>query len=231
MIRVLLADDQALMADGLKTIIDLEEDMEVVATAGDGKTAYELACRLRPDIALLDIRMPVMDGVESARLIKKDCPGVIVIMLTTFNDEEYIIRALSYGANGYLLKDIQADLLLETIKNSASGNLFMTAPVAAKLSSGLSSIYMSSAASCMKPPDFSDREKEIAGLIEKGMSNRQIASSLYLSEGTVKNYISEIYAKIGVKDRGKAILEIRRYMERYKDGDTSSPEGKEYKRE
>ncbi|MEN6316839.1 MAG: response regulator transcription factor [Clostridiaceae bacterium] len=225
MIRVLLADDQALMADGLKTIIDLEEDMEVVATAGDGKTACELARRLRPDIALLDIRMPVMDGVESARMIKRDCPEIIVIMLTTFNDEEYIIRALSYGASGYLLKDIQADLLLKTIRNSASGNLFMMAPVAAKLSSGLSSICMSSGPSCMKTLDFSDREKEIAGLIEKGMSNRQIASSLYLSEGTVKNYISGIYEKIGVNDRGKAVLELRKYMERYKDGDKASSEG------
>ena len=225
MIRVLLADDQVLMADGLKTIIDLEEDMEVVATAGDGKAAYELACRLKPDIALLDIRMPVMDGVESARLIKKDCPGVIVIMLTTFNDEEYILHALSYGANGYLLKDIQADLLLEAIRNSVSGNLFMTAPVAAKLSSGLSSIYTSIGPAKMGMPAFSDREKEIADLIEKGMSNRQIAASLYLSEGTVKNYISEIYAKIGVKDRGKAILEIRRYMEKGKDDNGSPPEG------
>lgn len=222
MIRVLLADDQALMADGLKTIIDLENDMEVVATASDGKTAYELACRLKPDIALLDIRMPVVDGVESAGMIKRDCPDVIVIMLTTFNDEEYILRALSYGANGYLLKDIQADLLLETIRNSVKGNLFMTAPVAAKLSSGLSSIYASARPANMCMPALSDREKEIAGLIERGLSNRQIASSLYLSEGTVKNYISEIYAKIGVKDRGKAILEIKKYMEQYMDNNESS---------
>jgi len=220
-----LADDQALMADGLKTIIDLEDDMEVVATASDGKTAYELACRLKPDIALLDIRMPVMDGVESAGLIKRDCPEVVVIMLTTFNDEEYIIRALSYGANGYLLKDIQGDLLLEAIRNSISGNLFIPAPVATKLALGLSSISASSRAAKIGADIFTEREKEIAGLIRKGLSNRQIASALYLSEGTVKNYISGIYSKIGVNDRGTAILELKKYMVDYGCKSESSEKG------
>ena len=212
MIRVLLADDQALMVDGLKTIIDLEDDMEVIATAIDGKSAYELTCKLRPDIALLDIIMPVLDGVESARLIKRDCPEVVVIMLTTFNDEQYIIKALSYGANGYLLKDIQGDLLLETIRNSISGNLFIPASVAAKLASGLSTISASSRAVKIGVDIFSEREKEIAGFIVKGLSNRQIASALYLSEGTVKNYISEIYSKMGVSDRGTAILELKKHI-------------------
>jgi DNA-binding NarL/FixJ family response regulator len=213
MISILIADDQALMTDGLKTIIELEEDMKVVATAVNGREAYELACRYKPDVILMDIRMPVMDGVESTRLIKRQSPETNIIMLTTFNDEDYIIQALSYGANGYLLKDIKADKLLEIIRDSVTGNLYIPASVAAKLTVGLSALSTMPKQPRAGIEELSEREKEIAGLLVKGMTNRQIASTLYLSEGTVKNYISEIYSKIGLNDRTKAMAKLSEYME------------------
>lgn len=209
-IRILVADDQTLMRDGLKTIFELEDDMEVVGMAENGMQAYEMAGRLCPDIVLMDIRMPVMDGVESTRLIKKNYPSTIVIMLTTFDDDEYIIHALRFGANGYLLKDIQGNKLIEAVRDSASGNILIPSNIAAKLAARLSRM----------PPEqnhqdkgtiseFSGREMEIARLMVKGYNNRQIASVLYITEGTAKNYISSIYSKIGTSDRTNAVILLK----------------------
>ncbi len=212
-ITILIADDQTLMREGLKIILDLEEDMEVVATAENGKQAYQLAGEFKPDIVLMDIRMPEMDGVESTKLIKRDYPDIAVIMLTTFNDEEYIIQALSYGAGGYLLKDIPGNKLIEAVRNGANGTLILPAPVAAKLSAKLSQITLEGRLMDKTfPIKLSEREKEIASLIVEGETNRQIANRLYISEGTVKNYISTIYSKIGISDRTKAALYLRGYL-------------------
>jgi DNA-binding NarL/FixJ family response regulator len=209
-IRILIADDQTLMRDGLKTIFELEDDMEVAGVAKNGLEAYEMTAALRPDIVLMDIRMPVMDGVESVRLIKKDYPSTVVIMLTTFDDEEYIIRALQFGANGYLLKDIQGNRLIEAVRDGASGNMLMTSGIASKLAARLSQMP-----SDQNPqdrsmiPEFSERETEITRLMAKGYTNGQIASALHLSEGTVKNYISSIYSKIGTSDRTCAVIFLK----------------------
>lgn len=212
-ITILIADDQTLMRDGLKTILDLEEDMEVVATAENGKEAYELTGKFFPDVVLMDIRMPEMDGVESTRLIKRDFSSTAVIMLTTFNDEEYIIQALSYGAGGYLLKDIPGDKLIEAVRNGANGTLMMPAPVAAKLSARLSRLTLEGRLMDKTfPTELSEREKEIAALIVEGQANRQIANLLHISEGTVKNYISAIYTKIGISDRTKAALYLKGHL-------------------
>jgi DNA-binding NarL/FixJ family response regulator len=211
-VRILIADDQTLMRDGLKTILDLEDDMEVVGTASNGLEALEMTEKLKPDAVLMDIRMPVMDGVECTRLIKKKFPDIAVIMLTTFNDEEYIIQALTYGASGYLLKDMQGDKLIQAIREGVRGDLLMPATVAAKLASRLSNMKNSMVANerdASKVIALSERETEIARLIMEGAGNRQIADALSLTEGTVKNYISSIYLKLGTNDRAHAIELLR----------------------
>jgi len=210
-IRILIADDQTLMRDGLNIILDLEDDMEVVGSAGNGQEAYEMAGLLKPDIVLMDIRMPEMDGVESTRLIRRDYPDIIVVILTTFDDEEYVIQALCYGASGYLLKDMQGDKLIESVRDAASGNMMLPARIAAKLASRLASMSSESRSfrTSSENNDFSEREKDIIRLMIKGFSNRQIASALCVTEGTAKNYISAIYNKIGISDRTKAVLHLK----------------------
>lgn len=209
-IKVLIADDQTLMRDGLKTILELEEGIEVVGMAENGIQAYELAEKLSPDVVLMDIRMPLLDGVESTRIIKKNNPAIVVIMLTTFDDDEYIIQALQYGASGYFLKDIQGNKLIQAIRESVTGNMLMPSNIAVKLATRLSQISNNEPiTSKCNDLEFSVREQEIATLMVKGYSNKQIASALCISEGTTKNYISIIYSKIGTNDRTKAVIFLR----------------------
>ncbi len=212
-IRIMIADDQPLMCDGLKTILENEEGMEVVATAGDGLKAYELGCQLKPDVILMDIRMPVMDGVESVRLIKRQHPEIIVIILTTFDDDEYILDALANGANGYLLKSIQTEKLIRCVKDSVAGIFSMNKDIAAKLAASLSGGNTVTAKRENFISELSDRESEVAGLIAQSYSNREIAAKLFITEGTVKNYISTIYEKIGTNDRVKAAKMLRELLD------------------
>ncbi|HPE68714.1 MAG TPA: response regulator transcription factor [Thermotogota bacterium] len=212
--RILIADDQTLMRDGLRTILELEEDFEVIGCASDGQEAYEMVRELHPDLVLMDIRMPGMDGVQSTKLIKRDFPKTVVIILTTFDDDEYIIDALNHGASGYLLKDIQGDKLLQALRDGIQGNLMMPSSVAAKLAAKVSRQREQEEHFLQQKThepeglveELSQREKEIAFLLMKGMSNREIASSLFLSEGTVKNYVSNIYSKLGTRSRTEAVL-------------------------
>ncbi|MED0672443.1 response regulator transcription factor [Aneurinibacillus aneurinilyticus] len=215
MIKILIADDQTLMREGLRTILDLEDDMHVVGTAGNGQETYEMVHKLMPDIVLMDIKMPVMDGIESTKKIKKKFPQTIVLILTTFAEDEYIIEGLANGASGFLLKDMQGDKLIATIRDAARGQMMLPAVIAAKLAARLSH-FSSQAQSAIHTErlkeqgiELSEREKEIASLMLLGMSNRQIAKSLFISEGTVKNYISVIYTKIGTNERSKAILYLK----------------------
>ena len=212
MIKILIADDQTLMRDGLKTILELEDDMEVIATCENGQIAYEKSKELKPDVILMDIRMPIMNGVESVKLIKKEIPSITIIMLTTFDDDEYIIEALSNGANGYLLKDIPGDKLLQAIRDGFHGNLLIPGNIAAKIVSKLSSASKekhNSSSDYELLEELSEREAEIAKLLVKGYTNKQIAASLFISEGTVKNYISNIYSKLGISDRTQAALFLK----------------------
>lgn len=217
-IKIIIADDQVLMRDGLKTILDLEEDMEVVCTAGNGREAYEITGKLLPDIVLLDVQMPEMDGVECGRLIKRDFPRVKVLMLTTFNHEEYIIKALANGADGFLLKDMQAARLVEAVRQGAKGELILPAGVAGKLAARLSKVLNVEgmrnkiANSEQNPIHFSNREKEIVALMVEGMNNRQIAGALNLTEGTIKNYITVIYDKVGINNRNMAVSYLKKYF-------------------
>lgn len=209
-IKIVIVDDQTLMRDGLKTILELENDMEVLGTAENGLKAIEMVKELRPDVVLMDIRMPVMNGVESTRAIKQSFPDTCVIMLTTFDDEEYIIDALSFGASGYLLKDMPGDKLIDAVRDGIKGNLLIPGTIAAKLAARLSRPHLEVKNSINGPlSELSERELEISRLLIKGYSNRQIASKLFISEGTVKNYVSNIYSKIGISDRAKALLYLK----------------------
>lgn len=203
-INVMLVDDQTIIRDGIRSILETNEDISVIGEAGNGKDAYEKTSELKPNIILMDIRMPEMDGVEATRLIKKDFPKTVIIVLTTFDDDEYIIKAMTYGASGYLLKDIGSEKLVQAIRDGMSGNIILPGRVAAKITSRLS--QSNSTDSDVTIEDFTERETEIIHLMTQGKSNKEIAESLYLSVGTVKNYISQIYLKIDVNDRANAVL-------------------------
>ena len=205
-IRVLLADDQRIILDGLKALLEMNTLITVVDMAENGASAYEKTLEIRPDVVLMDIRMPKMDGVEATRLIKRDAPETVVIMLTTFDDDEYIIKAMTYGASGYLLKDIGSDKLIEAIVDGMKGSIILPGKVAAKITSRL----REEGSSGITTGDFTQRELEIISLMMKGKTNREISDELYLSIGTVKNYISQIYLKIEVNDRAKAVLQLKK---------------------
>jgi DNA-binding NarL/FixJ family response regulator len=204
-IKLMIVDDQALFRDGLKTVLDLEPDLTVIATAATGKEALALLNPTAlPDVILLDIRMPALDGVATVKQIKQDYPDIKVIMLTTFNDAEYVMEALANGANGYLLKDAEIEQLVEAIHDAISEKMVIPPLVAAQLAQGLHNIAPKKNQNMMA--DLSEREKEIATMLAQGFTNKQIAMALFISEGTTRNYISTIYSKIGVNDRANAVL-------------------------
>ncbi|MDG0791162.1 response regulator transcription factor [Cohnella ginsengisoli] len=226
MIRVVIADDQTLMRDGLQTIIDLQKDMEVVGAAEDGIQACELVRELRPDLVLMDIRMPRRDGIESTKTIKREHPETAVLILTTFAEDEYIVDALANGACGYMLKDLPALKIVESIRDAVKGQLMLPASVAAKLASRLA--FLTKAPADVLDPNrlrqemirFTDREKKVILLMLEGRSNREMAEFLFMSEGTVKNYVSVIYQKIGTNDRAKALLLLQGLM---REGEPKDP--------
>lgn len=208
-IRILIVDDQTLMREGLRTILSLEDDMEVVGLAENGFRAIELAKELKPDIILMDIRMPEMNGVDSTKAIKNLLPEVKIIILTTFDDDEFIIEALKNGASGYFLKDLPSDSLISSIKDAYKGVVIMHPEIMAKLVANISCKDLDS----NKPKEIDQdlnkltkREAEIYLLMKEGLSNKEIAAKLFITEGTVKNYVSIIYDKLDVKDRTKAIF-------------------------
>ncbi|GFZ33586.1 putative transcriptional regulatory protein YfiK [Clostridium zeae] len=214
MLRILIVDDQTLMRDGLKTILDLEDDLEVIGTASNGKEAYDLVGKLKPDVILMDIRMPVLNGVEATKIIKAEFSDVSIIMLTTFDTDDLIIEALECGADGYLLKDIDADRLIQSIKEAANGDMLLPAKVAAKL---VNRVLKTKNEDKENTVDFdalkiTEREKEICMLLCEGYSNKQICDKLFLTLGTVKNYITNIYSKLGVTNRTAAILFLKKII-------------------
>ncbi len=207
-VNIMIVDDQTLFKDGLRTVLDLEKNINVMATASNGKEAiFSINPTNLPDLILLDIRMPEMDGVETVKEIKRTYPAIKVLMLTTFNDEEYVMEALANGANGYVLKDMEVEKLLEAIDDAIHGKMVLPSLVAAKLAQGLHKIVPQKPGPVLA--ELSDREKEIAIMLTQGFSNKQIALALFISEGTVRNYISTIYSKIGVNDRTNAVLLLK----------------------
>ena len=202
MIRIVLADDQTIIREGLCSILESYEDMDVVGQASNGREAYDMVMRLKPDIVLMDIRMPVMDGVEATRIIKRDLPEAKVIILTTFEDDDYIINAMTFGASGYLPKDIGSKKLIEAIRDGYSGSIILPGKIASKITS----LLAHNKSEQVELSDFSQREQDIIRLLVDGCNNKEIAEQLYLTVGTVKNYITQIYSKIGANDRANAVI-------------------------
>jgi DNA-binding NarL/FixJ family response regulator len=201
-INVLLADDQTIIRDGLRALLEACPDIRVIAEANNGRQAYDMVMEHHPDVVLMDIRMPEVDGVDAIRLIKDNFPETIIIVLTTFDDDEYIINAMTCGASGYLLKDIGSEKLIEAIRDGVHGNIILSGRIAAKITSRL----VQNQTYKVELDDFTEREKEIIKLLVLGKSNREIAQILLLSVGTIKNYISQIYSKANITDRTNAVL-------------------------
>jgi DNA-binding NarL/FixJ family response regulator len=206
-IKILLVDDQRLMRDGLRTLLELEEDLEVVGEAENGQVGVDLAGELAPDVILMDIRMPVMDGVEATRRLLASNEDSKVIILTTFDDEASIFEGIRAGALGYLLKDVSGEELAVAVRQVARGGALIEPSVARKVLAEFSRLTPQMPG---RQPDLpsplSGREKEILALLSKGLANKEIALRLSLTEGTVKNYVTTILQKLGVQDRTQAAL-------------------------
>ncbi|RKN66072.1 response regulator transcription factor [Paenibacillus ginsengarvi] len=215
MIRILIADDQTLLRDGLQTILALEEDFEVVGAARNGLEAWELAAASRPDVVLMDIKMPVLDGISGLKRIKRDRPETVVLMLTTFAEDKFIVDAMTAGADGFLLKDMPGERIIGHIREALHGHMMLPAPVAAKLAARLSALSgagfdtFDEGELTRRGLSFTERERSIIHLLTEGHSNKEIAGAMYMSEGTVRNYVSSIYQKIGTNDRRTAITRLR----------------------
>ncbi|OGO29582.1 MAG: DNA-binding response regulator [Chloroflexi bacterium RBG_16_54_18] len=198
------------MREGLHTLLELEPDIQVAGEAGDGQEALQLYAGLLPDVVLMDIRMPVMDGVEATRQLLQEYPQARVIILTTFDDDAYIFDGLRAGALGYLLKDVSGDELAQAIRQVAGGGALIEPSVARKVLTEFARLPQPvGQAGSDQAHSLSERELEILKLLAQGASNRQIAAQLFLAEGTVKNYISNILDKLGVEDRTQAALRAR----------------------
>ncbi len=210
-IRVLLVDDQALFREGLETLLSVHTDIQVVGQASNGREALEVAAKVQPDVVLMDVRMPVLDGVRATRLLKQAQPKCRVIVLTTFDDDEYVFDALRSGAVGYLLKDVASARLIEAIRATARGESILEPSVAAKVIAEFTRVSRIVPAAQMEQlvEPLSERELEILALIARGDSNKEIASQLFIAEGTVKNHVTHILGKLGVRDRTQAALKAR----------------------
>jgi DNA-binding NarL/FixJ family response regulator len=210
MIKILIADDQMLIREGLKTILDLEDDMEVVALAKDGQEAIDMTRRYKPTIIMMDIQMPNVDGITALKEIKAQSPNTHILILSTFLHEQYIVEGMANGASGYLLKDMDTDKMIESIRNTVKGQFVLSGTVASKLVN----VFFGPKQEEVIDPwyikwNLTEREKEIAELLAEGSTSKEIASKLYLTDGTVRNYISAIYQKLEVEDRYKAVEKIK----------------------
>jgi len=210
-IRVLLVDDQALFREGLETLLSVHKDIQVVGQANNGQEAVEVATRVQPDVILMDMRMPVLDGIGATRCLKKALPKCRVIVLTTFDDDEYVFDALRAGAVGYLLKDVASAQLVEAIRATARGESILQPSVAAKVITEFTRVSSMIPAAQMEQliEPLSERESDILALIARGASNKEIANQLFIAEGTVKNHVTHILGKLGVRDRTQAALKAR----------------------
>lgn len=220
-IRIVLADDQAIIRDGLETVLGLVDDFEVVGTAADGAEAVALVAATRPDVALMDLRMPVLDGAAATRRVTAETPGTAVLVLTTFADDADIVAALQAGARGYLTKDAGRAELAAAIRAVAAGQSTFSAPVrdvllgrigaagavgasAAELSGSVPD-PVSEEALAERFPALTGREREVYALVLQGRSNAEIAAALFVGVATVKTHINALFAKLGVRDRAQAI--------------------------
>lgn len=208
--KILLVDDQRLMRDGLRTLLELETDLEVIGEAETGSEALVSYAALKPDVVLMDIRMPQMDGVEATKQLMQSDPTAKIIILTTFDDNEYIFEGLRAGALGYLLKDVSGHELAEAIRTISAGGSMIEPSVARKVIAEfarLAPMTIKTRDKLIEP--LSEREIEILQLLSQGMTNKEIASRLFLAEGTVKNYVTSILQKINARDRTDAAVKAK----------------------
>jgi DNA-binding NarL/FixJ family response regulator len=210
-VRVLVVDDQTLFREALTTLLEAREEVEVVGTAADGAEALALVGTLRPDVVLMDLRMPVLDGVGATRRLRVEHPEIRVLVLTTFDGDDEVFPALRAGAVGYLLKDATASRLVEGLQAAARSDSVLEPSVAAKVLARMAELPDLSERPRAQPlvDPLSQRELEVLRELADGLSNREIAARLYLSEGTVKNHITSVIAKLGVRDRTQAALRAR----------------------
>lgn len=212
MINVLVADDQDILVEGLKMILGKEEDIHICGTAHNGKEAYARCKCSRPDVVLMDIKMPEMDGVKATRLIKKDFPEVKVIVLTTFDDEEFIYDALKNGASGYLLKDTPPQEIAKGIRTVYQGGALIQSEIAVKVIDKFSQMARENRIKERDPRVelLTEREMDICRLVGEGKNNKEIAKTLFLSEGTVKNHVTRVLIKLDLRDRTQlAVFSIK----------------------
>jgi DNA-binding NarL/FixJ family response regulator len=208
MIRVMICDDQDLVCEGLKAILSTDSGIEVVGVANDGAQALELIPCLSPDLVLMDLKMPVMNGIQATRRIQQEYPQVKVLVLTTYSEDQWVFDAIRAGAAGYLLKDTPREALLAAIKDTIAGKSHVDPNVAGKLLDHIA--HKTASPDTILIESLSERELEVLRLLGRGLSNADIAARLFLSEGTVRNYVSAIFAKLGVTDRTQAaVLAIR----------------------
>lgn len=213
-IRVLLADDQSILADGIKSVLSSCPDIEVVGIASDGFEALTMTDSCSPDVVLMDIRMPNMNGVIATQEIKRRCPDVKVLILTTFDDSDYILNAINNGASGYLLKDTSSAALIDAIKNAYAGDTILPAKIARRIADAARMVSSDREIKLKRSFGLSEREVEIAVMIYEGFTNKQIASALKLTDGTARNYISSIYEKMGASSRSEATEKMKEVISR-----------------
>lgn len=209
MIRVIVCDDQEIVCQGLKTILDNDREIEVVATANDGQEAIKLVEQYNPDLVLMDLKMPIMNGVQATQQISQSFPQTSILVLTTYDDDEWLFDALRSGASGYLLKDTPSNLLIQAIKGTVNGETYLDPSVAGKVVSQMT--VKRPGKSKESSIKLSEREIEILRLLVRGLTNSDIARELFLSEGTVRNYTSALFSKLGVNDRTQAVIAALRY--------------------
>ena len=211
-IKVLLTDDQTELANELKSVLETDGRLEVVGIAADGFEALTKMPDCKPDVVLMDIRMPNMNGVVATQRIKSEYPDVKVVILTTFDDSDYILNAINNGASGYLLKDIGGTALIDAVKNAYEGDTILPAKIARRITDAAKHVAADREIKLTRAFSLSDREVEIALMMYEGFTNRQISAALKLTEGTTRNYVSSIYIKTNSENRAEAVQAIKNVL-------------------
>lgn len=200
-INVLIADDHPIVRQGISQILELEDDIEVVGKATNGEEAVKMVCNLKPDVVLMDINMPILNGIQAMQRLKEEGCESKVIVLTIHTEKEYLIKTVQLGALGYVLKDAESSILIEAIRKVHNGGTYIPSDLAAELIKGYGAALKKS-----EDNELTERELEVLKAIADGMSNKEIASALYISEKTVKNHISNIFRKLNISDRTQAAI-------------------------
>jgi DNA-binding NarL/FixJ family response regulator len=206
MIRVLIADDQALVRGGFRLILEAQKDIEVVGEADDGRVALALARELEPDVVLMDIRMPELDGLEATRRLVADGASPRVLMLTTFGEDEYVYEAMKAGASGFLLKDVRPEQLAEAVRVVAAGDSLLAPAITQRLIAEFVRRPPPGSGAPTELSELTERELEVLKLIARGLSNGEIASALFVSEATVKTHVTHVLTKLKLRDRVQAVV-------------------------